>query len=135
MVCVLCYRQIRCISRRVLKSRLVEATSAISDARRVLDWQQSLHLFASYMNAAHTEQLLVEMPIFNAAMTETWRAVQPKRLVWRNAGPVQHFPAFGHPIEACEVGSRWAEAMLTHLNPKQHVRFTGLCVRSRCNMV
>ena len=72
MLHVLCRQQLRRKSqRRLLKSLLVEATSAISDARRVLEWQRSLQLFATYLNRVETEQLPVEMPIFNAAITET----------------------------------------------------------------
>ncbi|CAE7222618.1 EMB2076 [Symbiodinium necroappetens] len=74
--------QLRAISsRRILKSRLVQATGAISEARRSRQWRQSLQLFTDYMAAAHADQLLIEMPIYNAAIT------------------------------ACEVGSRWVEAL------------------------
>ena len=59
-------------SRRILKSRLVQATAAISEARRSRKWRQSLQLFADYMAAAHADQLPIEMPIYNAAITEPW---------------------------------------------------------------
>ena len=54
MFCTSCYQQVHWKSqRRLLKSLFVEATSAISDARRMLEWQRSLQLFATYIEGSN----------------------------------------------------------------------------------
>ncbi|CAE7225040.1 MRL1 [Symbiodinium natans] len=83
---------------------------------RVLDWQQSLHLFASYMNAAHTEQLLVEMPIFNAAMTacevgSRWAEALALLLSAENAGLVPTVVSLTAAMSACRQGRQWHRAI------------------------
>ncbi|CAK9036848.1 unnamed protein product [Durusdinium trenchii] len=90
------------------KRALIRTTEAISDARRQLDWQRALFIYASYiMEHSHSpEEYAIEMPLINTS------------------------------ISACEIGACWPTALILaerahelHLNP---TAFTLSALMSAC---